>query len=172
MTPKINNSKGLTKGGIIYIIRNIMGNWTTETSSIDLVHSEYQWQNSTTKPIDSNRFRDNERYSKAYFDTEALWVLMGFRVPILFQFRFSKAIYSKVYKTPKPFDRKGLERILPLRIVARPGFEPGLFSSKGRRVASYTIGQSKIAFAKMERKDKIFMCQTVKSHVICPKPLK
>ena len=30
--------------------------------------------------------------------------------------------------------------------VARPGFEPGLFSSKGRRVASYTIGQSKIAF--------------------------
>jgi hypothetical protein len=69
------------------------------------------------------------------------WVLMGIRVPILFQSRFSNEDHSGVLYTTKPFKKKGFGRHGFSSVVARPGFEPGLFSSKGRRVASYTIGQ-------------------------------
>lgn len=33
--------------------------------------------------------------------------------------------------------------------VVRPGLEPGLFWTKTRRVASYTIGQQQIAFLRL-----------------------
>ena len=94
------------------------------------------------------------------------WVLMGIRVPISFQSGFSKEEGFRVTGVLKTFKDKLFRGYIPPKPVARPGFEPGLFSSKGRRVASYTIGQSKIAFAKMERKDKIFIDETAKSEVL------
>ena len=74
------------------------------------------------------------------------WVLMGIRIPFGFQSGASKEDSHRALKLTKPFKKKGLEGGVSIVKVARPGFEPGLFSSKGRRVASYTIGQSILPF--------------------------
>jgi hypothetical protein len=56
MIPKINNSGGLDKGEIIYIILIPMGHLITGISSIGLVLSLYQSEFSALKSIDSNEF--------------------------------------------------------------------------------------------------------------------
>jgi hypothetical protein len=49
------------------------------------------------------------------------WVLMGIRVPISFQSRFSNEDYFGVLYTTKPFKKKGFGRHGFSSVVARPG---------------------------------------------------